>query len=111
MIHIWVEKVIHWELCKRLKIDNFTKSYRRKPESVLENDMHKILCRFGRFQIDCLIQSKRQDLELINQKRNCYLVDLAVPVNHSVKIKESEKKDKYIGEPCKGNKKGVGWGR
>ena len=35
-------KLIHWELCKRLTFDHTDKWYIHKPESVLENDMHKI---------------------------------------------------------------------
>ena len=30
-------------------------------------------------------------------KRTCKIVDFAVPADHRVKIKESEKKDKYLG--------------
>ena len=36
-------KTIHWELCKRLKFDHTNKWYLHKPESVLENETHKIL--------------------------------------------------------------------
>ena len=39
----WLEKVIHWELCKRLNFNHTTKRYMHKPESVLENETHKIL--------------------------------------------------------------------
>ena len=31
--HDWVEKGIHWELCKRLNFDHTTKWYMHKPES------------------------------------------------------------------------------
>ena len=40
--HDWVGKVIHRELCKRLKFDYAVKWYMHKPESVLENETHKI---------------------------------------------------------------------
>ena len=39
----WVEKMIHKELCKALKVDHTTKWYIHKPESVLENEKNKIL--------------------------------------------------------------------
>ena len=39
----WVGKVIHWELCKKLKFENSTKWYMHNPESVLENEMHTVL--------------------------------------------------------------------
>ena len=35
------------ELCKRLKFDHTTKWYLHEPESVLENETHKILSEFG----------------------------------------------------------------
>ena len=38
--HEWVEKVIHWELCKRLKFDNTCKQYMLKPESILEKEIY-----------------------------------------------------------------------
>ena len=41
--HDWVGKVIHWELCKRLNFERTTKWYMHKPESILDNDIHKIL--------------------------------------------------------------------
>ena len=58
----WVEKVIHWELCKRLKFDPNTKWYLHKPESVLENVMLKIPRDF-KVQTDCLILVRRPDLD------------------------------------------------
>ena len=30
------------------------------------------------------------------KKRTCWIVDFAVPADHRVKLKESEKKDKYL---------------
>ena len=44
--HDWVGKVIHWELCKELKFDHTNKWYKHKPESILENEMHKLLWDF-----------------------------------------------------------------
>ena len=41
--HDWVGKVIHWEMCKKLKFDHTNKSYMHNPASVLENDTHKLL--------------------------------------------------------------------
>ena len=52
----WVGKVIHWELCKKLKFDHMNKWY--NPESVLENEMHKLLRNFE-IQMDHLISTTR----------------------------------------------------
>ena len=59
--HDWVEKVINWELCKKLLFNDTTKWYMHKPDSILENEMDKIL---GDFQIqtDPLIPGRRPDL-------------------------------------------------
>ena len=32
----------------------------------------------------------------MTKKRTCRIVDIAVPANHRVKLKESEKRDKYV---------------
>ena len=66
-MHDWVEKVIHWELCKRLKFDHTVKWYRDKPESVLENKIHKILWDFEK-QMDPLIPARISGAVLINKK-------------------------------------------
>ena len=52
--HDWKGNVILLELCKKLKYDHYTKCYMHKPESVLENEMHKILSDLE-IQIDYLI--------------------------------------------------------
>ena len=44
--HAWVRKVIYWELCKKFKFDHTSKWYMHNPESVLENEIHKILREF-----------------------------------------------------------------
>ena len=66
------------------------------PESVLENDTYKLLWDFD-IQTDHLILARRLDLIIINKtKRTCNIVDFAVPADHRVKLKESEKKNRYL---------------
>ena len=66
------------------------------PASVLENDSHKLLWDFN-MQMDQLIPTRRADLIIINKrKRICKIVDFAVPADHRINLKESEKKDKYL---------------
>ena len=45
-----------------------------------------------------LIPARRPDLIIINKKKKriCKIVDFAVPVDHRINLKESEKKDKYL---------------
>ena len=88
--------MIHGELCKKLKFDHFTKWYRYRPESVLENEMNKIFWDFE-LQTNHLILAKRSDLMTINKKkRTCRIVNFAVPADHGVKVKQSEKRKKYL---------------
>ena len=67
-----------------------------QPASVQENETHKLLWDFD-IQMDPLISARRPDLIIINKKkRTCKIVDFAVPANLRIKLKESEKKDKYL---------------
>ena len=64
--------------------------------SVLENDSHKLLWD-SNIQTDHLIPARRPNLIIINKrKRISKIVDFAVPVDHRMSLKESEKKDKYL---------------
>ena len=94
--HDWVGKVTHWELCKKLKFDHTNKWYMHNPASVMKNDTYKRPWDFG-IQTDHLITARRLDLIIINKKgRNCRIVDFVVPADRIIKLKESEKKDKYL---------------
>ena len=83
--HDWVGMVIHWELCKNFKFNYTNKWYIHNSESVLKNETHKILWNFE-IKTDLLISTK---------KRTCRIVDFAVPTDHWIKLKESEKRDEY----------------
>ena len=57
---------------------------------------HKLLWDFD-IHTDHLICARRPDLIIINKKeRICKIVDLAVPADHRIILKECEKKDKYL---------------
>ena len=60
---------------------------------VLENDTHKLQRDFH-IQTDHLISARRPDLIIINKKKKS--VDFAVPADHRIKLKECEKRDKYL---------------
>ena len=96
--HDWVGKVIHWEMCKKFKFDNTNEWYMHRPALVLENDTHKLLCDFN-IETHHLISARRPDLIIINKKKKkkiCKIVDFAVPGDHRIKLKECEKRDKYL---------------
>ena len=92
--------MIHWELCKKFEFDYKNKWYMHNLESVQENEMHKILWDLE-IQMDHLITARLPDQEIINKikkgkkkKRICRIVDIAVPADNKVKLKESVKRDK-----------------
>ena len=70
------------------------------PPPVLENNTNKLLSDFD-IHTDHLISARRPDLIIINnnikkKKRTCKIVKFAVPANLRIKLKECEKKDKYL---------------
>ena len=70
------------------------------PGPVLENDSQKLLWDFN-IQTDHLIPARRPDIIIANKKKKkkkriCKIVDFAVPADHRINLKESEKKDKYL---------------
>ena len=83
----------------RKGIAHTNKWYMHNPAPVLENDTHKLLWDFN-IQTDHLIPARRPDLIIIKKKKKkkkriCKIVDFAVPADHRINLKESEKKDKY----------------
>ena len=66
--HEWVCKMIHWELCKKMKFDHTNERYIHNTESALKDETHKILRDFE-IQTDHLISATRPDLVIVNKKR------------------------------------------
>ena len=73
----------------------------QNPAAALDNDTDKLLWDFDMLT-DHLISARRRDPIIINnnnnnkKKRICKIVDFAVPADHRIKVKECEKKDKYL---------------
>ena len=81
-------------MIKKLKFDHTNKWYKHNTESVLENETHKLLKDFE-IQTDHLISARQPDILMVNKTKRTYLtVDFAVPSDHWVKLKGSEKKKK-----------------
>ena len=74
--HNWVGKMIHWEMCKKLKFDHAKKWYMSNPAPVLANDTHQLLWDFN-IHTDHLISARRPDLIIIHKEKvnlqNCRL--------------------------------------
>ena len=94
-----VSCVLRWltrSLNKKLKFEQTNKYYKHNPESVQEDETHKILWDFE-IQTDHLISARQPDLIIINKKeKTCRIVDCAVQADHRVKLRENEKRDKYL---------------
>ena len=63
-----------------------------KPESVLENTMHKIHWEYE-IQIDHLISARRPGFVIVNKKKRIWRI---LDFDHKVKIKEIKRRDKYL---------------
>ena len=83
-------KVIHLELCKKLKSDHIIKWYIHNPTPALENESHKLLWDFE-IQTDHLISTSPLDLVVVKK-----ILKFTVLANDRVKLTESEMKDKYL---------------
>ena len=92
--HDWVGKVRHWKLCRKSKFDHTNKWYMHNRAAVLRTETHKLLRNFN-VQTDPLITARRPDLIIINKQkenwRNFTILQVLI-----VKLKVSEKKDKYL---------------
>ena len=64
----WVGKMIHWELCKKLKFDHTYKWYMLNSEYILENETRKLFWDFDK-EMDRLISARRPDFIIINTKK------------------------------------------
>ena len=85
-------------MCKKFKFDRSNKWYIYNPAPVLEYDSHKLLLDFD-ILTDHLISARRPNLLIIKKKKKKIIfkiVDFAVPAGHRIKMKECEKKDKYL---------------
>ena len=60
-------KVKHWELCKKFKFDYTNKWYTYNPESVPENETHKLLWDFE-IQTSENLPSVKADVEKISKE-------------------------------------------
>ena len=82
-------------MCKNANIHTTNKWYEHQPDTVVENDNHKILWDFD-VQTDHLIEARQPDLIIINkEEKKCTIVDFAVPYDSRVETKQKEKTEKY----------------
>ena len=95
--HGWVGKLIHWEMCKKFKFDHTNKWYMHNSAPVLENDRQTPM---GLWHTDGSLNLGQKTRPYNNQqqqkKKIGKIVDFAVPADHRIRLKECEKRDKYL---------------
>ena len=64
--HNWMGKRIHWDVCKKNKIEVKEKWYEHEPAPVTENEECKILRDFN-VQTDHVIEARRSDMIVIDK--------------------------------------------
>ena len=93
--HDWVGKVIHWEVCKKLKFHCKTKWYLHKSESSRENEKHKPFWDFEK-HTNRQILARQPDLVIVSKTKKKKKKKKIKESIDRVKIKESKMWDKYI---------------
>ncbi|KAL1446706.1 hypothetical protein WDU94_005608 [Cyamophila willieti] len=95
--HDTAAKIIHQELARdRHLIQTTNPHYKYKPESILENENHKLYWN-RTIHTDKTVAHNRPDITLICKKEQItYLIDIAIPGDSNVEAKEQEKITKYI---------------
>ena len=89
--HDNLEKIVHWKLARKCNFEGGDKRYEHEPESVLENEVCKILWDFS-IQTDHLIEARRPDLVVVDKKeRSCKIIDFEVPGDSRIGEKEKDK--------------------
>ena len=91
--HDWLGMVIHWELCKKFRSNHTNKWYMHHLESVLENEMHKLLWKTNRsLNLGQTTRPSDSKQKKKKKKENLPICGLChpVPTDHKVKSKESE---------------------
>ena len=93
--HNKIGRYIHWKICKEFNIPVTDQWYKHTPADVVENESTTVLWDFS-IHTDREIRANRPDI-IVKDKTNkvCLLIDVAVPSDSNVSIKEFEKKSKY----------------
>ena len=62
--HDWMEKRIHWEVCRNYGFETKVKWYEHEPQAVCESEGYKILWDFS-IQTDHVIEGRRPDMIIV----------------------------------------------
>ena len=82
---------IHWALCIKFGFEFSQNWWEHKPDTTLENDKAKILWDFL-FQTDRQIEHRKPDIVVLDKTKNtCLIIDVAIPGDQRIALKEVEK--------------------
>ena len=86
-----VAKKVHWDICKKNKLEHIEKWYKHASEGAVVNEKIKVLWDIN-IQCDNLIEPRWPDLIVIDKKeQKGIIIDIAVPTDVRVEEKESGK--------------------
>ena len=86
---------IHWALCKKYGVKVCQRKYKHKVDSVIENDIAKILWDVC-IQVDRQIEHRRPVIVVVEKNTNkCLIIDVACPVDNNLIFKRNQKLDNY----------------
>ena len=93
--HDRVGQYLHWKICKQYKISMPAHWYEHHPEPVVEGTNVTILWDFP-VNTDRTIQANRPDIIIKDKKeKTCTLIDVSVPSDKNIAVKEFDKLSKY----------------
>ena len=93
--HYRVGQYLHWTICKHYDMSHSAKWYKHKTPPVVEGENITILWDFS-IHTDRSIQANRPDIVIKDHKnKTCFLVDMAIPTDRNISIKEFDKLSKY----------------
>ena len=93
--HNRVERFIQWTLCKHYGTRHTEKQYEHTPEPVVEEKNVTLIWDFT-VQTDRKVDANRLDIITKNhEERTCIMMDVAVPSDENISLKEFQKFSKY----------------
>ena len=93
--HDRVGQYLHWGICKHYGIETCHNWYEHKPAPVVEGNNTTVLWDFP-IHTDRTIQANRPDIVIKDYlNKTCLLIDMSVPTDRNIAVKEYEKLSKY----------------
>lgn len=90
-----VAALLHWNMCKKYKIKVKEKWYQHIPDPVIDTPEITIIWD-TQVQTDRTIKANKPDIILKDKvKKECLIIDVAIPSDHNITEKEAEKRLKY----------------